>query len=177
MNLMMLHDALSAPDRAAAILAECNALTEECLKEIRALSYTLYPPLLDELGLSAALRSFVDLYQRGSPVSVALRLRSLPRFRREVELAAFRVAQESLLNVHRHSGSKRAEVQVIARDSEVQVTVRDWGSGLKEGTLNGDGLGIAGMRERARLLGGSVHIEAANPGTRVRAVLPLEDRV
>jgi two-component system, NarL family, sensor kinase len=174
MNLMMLAGAIDDREHAAAILAECNALTEECLKEVRALSYTLYPPLLDELGLSAALRSFIELYERSSQISVELRAASVPRFSRQLELAAFRIAQEALLNVHQHSGSRRAEIEILALDSQVQVTVRDWGKGMSDGTAGEEGLGITGMKERARLLCGTVEIEAAKPGTRVRAVLPLE---
>lgn len=174
MNLTMLAAAIGDRERALPILEECNALTEECLREVRALSYTLYPPLLDELGLGAALRSFVELYQRSSRIEVEFRAGALPRLPRELELASFRVAQEALLNVHRHSGSPRAEVQLHAFDSHIELTVRDWGKGIGSGAPAGEGIGIAGMKERARLLGGTVEIESADPGTRVHAVFPTE---
>jgi signal transduction histidine kinase len=173
MNLMLLGTAWDDRERAAAILQECNALTEECLKEVRSLSYTLYPPLLDELGLNAALRSFIELFQRSSGMAVQLRAANAPRFPLELELAAFRVAQEALLNAHQHSGSQRAAVDVETRASHIELVIRDWGVGIAGAGANKHGLGITGMKERARLLGGTVAVEPAEPGTRVRAVFPI----
>jgi two-component system, NarL family, sensor kinase len=173
MNLMMLGSAFDDRERAAAILQECNALTEECLKEVRSLSYTLYPPLLDELGLNAALRSFVELFQRSSGIAVQLQAATVPRLPLELELAAFRIAQEALLNTHQHSGSKRAEIELATRNSQIEVAIRDWGKGIENREAHQNGLGITGMTERARLLGGTVVVEPAHPGTRVRAVFPI----
>jgi PAS domain S-box-containing protein len=175
MNLVMLSSAMSDPQRARSILDECSVLTEECLKEIRSLSYVLYPPLLDELGLESALRAFVGMYGRRTGVTVDLVfLGLLGRLDPQVELGVFRVAQESLFNVQRHSGSTRAEVQVERGDGAISLTIRDWGKGVGEGVAHPDSIGIAGMRERVRLLGGRLHIGPADPGTVVRAVFPTE---
>ena len=175
MNLAMLSGALSDPERSCAILDECNSLTEECLKEIRSLSYMLHPPLLDELGLESALRAFIGMYERRTEIPVELVLQGqVGRMNPQVELGVFRVAQESLFNVQRHSGSKKAEVRLERANGTLSVTVRDWGKGVDENALNPNSLGIAGMRERVRLLGGQLHIGPAGPGTVVRAVFPME---
>lgn len=169
MNLAILGTA--DPVRSAEIMAECSSLTEECLKDVRSLSYMLHPPLLDELGLETALRTFISLYERGTGVSVSLHTRApVGRLPAEVELGAFRIAQESLFNVQRHSGSVRAEVKLAREGTQFEVSVRDWGIGIAPDDANGDSLGIAGMRERVRLLGGQLEIGPAGPGTMVRAV-------
>jgi signal transduction histidine kinase len=135
----------------------------------------LHPPLLDELGLESAMRAFVDLFKRRTGVSVELTCDNLGRLRREEELVAFRIAQEGLFNVHRHSGSPRAEVRLARRDSCLEVTVRDWGKGIDaESAASTTSLGIAGMRERARLLGGKLEVLNASPGTLVRAEIHVE---
>jgi PAS domain S-box-containing protein len=175
MNLTMLAAAIEDPDRARKILNECSLVTEECLKEVRSLSYMLHPPLLDELGLESAMRAFVDLYRRRTGVSVDLVCENLGRLRREEELAAFRIAQEGLFNVHHHSASDRAQVRLVRRDNRLEVTVRDWGKGISpEAASSNQSLGIAGMRERARLLGGQLDISPADPGTLVRAEFHVE---
>ena len=175
MNLTMLAEAKHDPERSQAILNECTSLTEECLKEVRSLSYMLHPPLLDELGLESALRAFIPLYERRTGVAAELVLQGqLGRLSPEVELAAFRVAQECLFNVHDHSGSGRAEVQLARTAAGFEVIVRDWGKGMGSGAISGKSVGIAGMRERVRLLGGRLEIGPADPGTVIRAVFPRE---
>ncbi len=175
MNLAMLAPARTSPGRDAEIIAECSSLTEECLKEVRSLSYMLHPPLLDELGLESALRTFIALYERRTGVAVTLDLNApLGRLDPEVELGAFRIAQESLFNVQRHSGSVRAEVRLSRLNAAFEVEVRDWGVGITGEAARGDGLGIAGMRERVRLLGGQLEIQPAEPGTLVRAIFPTD---
>ncbi len=175
MNLTMLASVLEDPVRARKILEECSAVTEECLREVRSLSYMLHPPLLDELGLESAIRAFIDLYKRRTGVSVEFTCDNFGRLRREEELAAFRIAQEGLFNVHRHSGSARAEVRLTRRDTWLDVTVRDWGKGIDADiAVSSTSLGIAGMRERARLLGGKLDVVNADPGTLVRAEIHVE---
>lgn len=176
MNLTMLGNLRPDSARGAEVLAECMSLTEECLKEVRSLSYMLHPPLLDELGLETALRTFITLYERRTGITVALISETLVgRLSPEVELGAFRIAQESLFNVHRHSGSVRAEVRLAKSEDRFQVTVRDWGVGISTEEARGETLGIAGMRERVRLLGGQLEIGPAVPGTLVHAVFRLEN--
>lgn len=175
MNLTMLGSALGDMNRTRELLTECNTLAEECLKEVRSLSYMLHPPLLDELGLESALRAFSGLFQRRTGVDVSLVfVGPIGRLPTQMELAIFRIAQESLFNVHQHSESTAAEVLLTRRGSAVELTVRDWGKGITQEAINGSGLGLAGMRERARLLGSQLEIEPADPGTLVRAGFRLE---
>jgi PAS domain S-box-containing protein len=175
MNLAMLPEMSNDPARSSEVMAECASLTEECLKEVRSLSYMLHPPLLDELGLETALRTFITLYERRTAVTVDLVIGALlGRLPAEVELGVFRIAQESLFNVHRHSGSPRAELRLERRADKFEVLVRDWGKGITQEAARGDSLGIAGMRERVRLLGGELEIGPAGPGTIVRAVFRME---
>jgi signal transduction histidine kinase len=175
MNLTMLAGALADPERSRAILKECESLTDECLKEVRSLSYMLHPPLLDELGLESAARSFISMYERRTGVTVKLSLQTqIGRLRPAVELGAFRVMQESLFNVQRHSGSDTVEVQMARSGPMFEVSIRDWGKGIESEAVRTKHLGIAGMRERVRLLGGELEIGPANPGAIVRARFPLE---
>lgn len=174
MNLTMLEAAMEDPVRSRLILSECNALADECLKEVRSLAYMLHPPLLDELGLVSALRAFMDLFQKRTGVTAELKAGSFSRPEPAIELAAFRVAQEALFNVHRHSGSGRAEVSVIRTGSDLEISVRDWGKGMDGMDPAQNSLGIAGMRERVRLLGGQLEIRNAGPGTLIRASFPME---
>lgn len=175
MNLLMLAGVVADSERGRAIVSECNSLTEECLKEVRSLSYMLHPPLLDELGLDAALKAYAGAFERRTGVKVWLNLTNhIGRLRQELELGAFRMIQESLDNVHRHSGSDRVEIQLTRSGDHVELSIRDWGKGLDAETVRGMSLGIAGMRERARLLRGEIAFAAANPGALVRARFPLE---
>ncbi len=175
MNLTMLTSALQDAARGPEILRECESLTEECLEEIRSLSYLLHPPLLDELGLETTLRAFIGLYQRRTGVLVNLVLRGqLGRFAPGVELAAFRIVQEGLLNIERHSGSKHAEVCLTRHKMSFELAVRDWGKGVPASVQASKSVGITGMRERVRLLAGRLEIVCADPGTIVRAHFPME---
>lgn len=163
------------------ILAESVELAEQCIREIRTLSYTLHPPLLDEGGLASALRLFVEGFSQRSGVSVTLDFpEDIERLPQEVELAGFRIVQECLSNVHRHSQSQTARVAVVRNDNHFTLEVSDGGVGLPESDseywneAEERGIGIRGMRERARLLGGSIEIDSGPSGTRVRAILPVE---
>jgi two-component system NarL family sensor kinase len=157
------------PQRVQAILAQCSSLTDLCLQEVRTLSGTLHPPLLDELGLESALRTFLDSYQRRTGIQVELQVSGgMGRLSRELELAGFRIAQQSLFNVEQHSGSENVRVELSRTRSQFEMLVRDWGKGPGAGAF-GDDFSLGGMRERARLLGGLVEVRAANPGTEVRA--------
>jgi len=164
----------------AAKVADSAALADQVISEIRTLSYLLHPPMLDETGLAGA----VDWYARGfsgrSKISVELEIDpALPRFPTEVETAIFRIVQESLVNIHRHSGSRAAFLSLRSDSIGACLTIRDEGCGipsdvlksLEEGGAN-IGVGIGGMRERARQLGGSISIRRANPGTIVEVNLP-----
>jgi PAS domain S-box-containing protein len=182
MNLARVKEGGATLDPSATrALAESLELAASCSREIRTLSYLLHPPLLDELGLSAALRWYADGFAQRSGIEVALEVApELGRLHQEVELALFRVVQESLTNIHRHSGSSRASIHVLAAASEVVLRVVDEGRGLPvaagaepEAALAGVGVGIAGMRERIRQLGGRMEIRSGREGTTVEAALPF----
>jgi two-component system, NarL family, sensor kinase len=162
-------------------LSDSLALAEQCAREVRTLSYLLHPPLLDEVGLGAAVRHYVEGFAQRSGLQVALDLPcELGRLPGDAETALFRVVQESLTNIHRHSGSRQARVRLACPASEVRLEVEDGGKGIPpeiredtNGTASGLGVGILGMRERLRQLGGQLEIHSNGHGTTVRAVLPL----
>lgn len=161
-------------------LAESQALAEQCSREIRTLSYLLHPPLLDEIGLVSALRWLVDGFSERSGIGAALDVGAdLGRLPREAETTLFRVVQESLANVHRHSGSASAAIRLVRKGGEVVLEVEDHGRGMAPAGIQGTdgpvtpGVGIAGMRERVRELGGRLKVDSSAAGTVVRVVLPL----
>jgi two-component system, NarL family, sensor kinase len=166
-------------------LAQERAVNESCellarlTEEIRTLSYLLHPPLLDETGLSSALQWYVDGFAERSKIAVRLHVaEDFGRLPTEVETTLFRIVQESLTNVHRHSGSTTAEIRLRRLQNEVRLEVLDTGVGMPvKKRLNGDdakaGVGILGMSERVRQLGGSFVISAGAPGTRITASLPV----
>lgn len=168
--------------RAKETLVDCHALAGQCADEIRTLSYLLHPPLLDELGLPGAVRDYADGFARRSGLRVDLEVSpSLDRLPREMELSLFRVLQESLTNVHRHSGSRTVSIRLIEMNGEVRLEIEDTGRGLRPnaGPASGEaapkklGVGIVGMRERLRELGGRLVLESTGRGTMVKAILPL----
>jgi signal transduction histidine kinase len=177
-NLQLIHDAnvLALPSRAR--LAESRELVDCCLREIRTLSYLLHPPLLDELGLLAAIRWYADGFATRSGIAVSLRVpQYLGRVSPEIETALFRIVQESLTNIHRHSGSPSVAIALERAAGELRLEVRDRGRGMPELSRYGlapVGVGIAGMSERVRQLGGRFEVISRDTGTVVRAALPVE---
>lgn len=166
-------------------LGRCMRLARQCSTEIRTASYLLHPPLLDELGLSSALRWLADGLRARSGLELRLQLpEGLEGVAPEEELALFRVAQEALSNVHRHSSSPWVAVRLRAESGSVVLEVEDAGRGISAG--QGDdvessgrfaGVGVAGMQERIRQLGGTFAVESTpGGGTRVRASIPLAGR-
>ena len=162
-------------------VSDSLALAEQCAREVRTLSYLLHPPLLDELGLGPALRQYVEGFVQRSGIRVDLNLPvGLGRLPREVATTLFRIVQEGLTNIHKHSGSPRAAIRLAQSNGELALEVRDRGRGIPPEALDslncsfqGLGLGITGMRERVRQLGGSLEIESGADGTTVKATLPL----
>jgi signal transduction histidine kinase len=145
------------------------------------MSYLLHPPLLDELGLNSAISLYVEGFAQRSGINVELAIPDdLGRLPAEIETALFRVVQQSLANIHRHADSLTAKI-AIARDAEyVTVEVCDEGKGIPQETLNGFfagthlvGVGMAGMRERVRNLGGRFDIRSSNSGTTIEVSLPI----
>jgi len=151
-------------------------------EEIRTLSYLLHPPLLDESGLGSALRWYAEGFQKRSGIQLTVNIApDLGRLSTEVEMALFRVVQESLTNVHRYSGSPDAEITIRGLSDSVQLEIVDHGKGIEAGTarvkLEGIaalGVGIPGMRERLRQLGGQLEVDFGRDGKRVKAMVPLK---
>ena len=179
-NLSFLRTALRRPSpEARQALLDSLGLAERAATGLRTLTYLLHPPLLQELGLAGTLRDFVDGFTRRSGIRVELKFK--PAWRRipeELELALFRVIQESLANIHRHSGSSSASITLCQAAAEVRLEVRDAGHGfILESSATGGpapplGVGITGMRERLRELGGHLTITSNSSGTTIRAILP-----
>jgi signal transduction histidine kinase len=162
-------------------LAENAMMVDQISSEIRTISHLLHPPLLDAAGLASALRWYVEGFSERSKIKVDLEIPAkVNRMSDEMEIAVFRMVQECLTNIHRHSGSKTAVIRVCAQDHEILVEVQDQGKGIsheRQLELNSSsrtGVGFRGMRERLRQLGGALEIQSAGSGTTVRAKLPLE---
>ena len=161
------------------VLRDCSSLTRNISDEIRTLSYLLHPPLLDECGLESALQMYFRGINRREGLEVELEMpRRLPRLSEEAELAIFRIVQASLTNIYLHSGSNRACVKIKHIPDGLAVTVRDNGRGIPNGVLQrssvgqGEGVGILGMKERLKQLGGHLEIETGRYGTQVKAIIP-----
>jgi signal transduction histidine kinase/ABC-type uncharacterized transport system substrate-binding protein len=171
------------PSDVLRVLNECRALGEQSLNELRTLSYLLHPPMLDQAGLVFAIEWYIDGFIKRSGIRVGLVVQpDLSRLPPEVEMALFRVVQECLINIHRHSGSSTAEIRLERRGSQVVLEVKDQGRGLPANGEVGEadeivsvGVGIPGMRQRLSQLGGSLEIETGDQGTTVTAVVPLEE--
>jgi len=165
------------------MLEESVDLCDQVIKELRTLSYLLHPPFLDEAGLVPALQWFVRGFMQRSDTHVeVLVIGEIGRLPTEVETALFHVVQESLTNIHRHSGSKRAVIWVSKEQDTVVLQISDDGHGFSqtsashtsEGTLL-PGVGIAGMRQRLRHLGGQLEIESSPSGTSVNARVSISE--
>jgi len=165
----------------AAKVADTAALADQVISEVRTLSYLLHPPMLDEAGLGSAVKWYVRGFSERSKIEVSVEIDpALPRFPTEAETAIFRIVQEALVNIHRHSASRTAHITLKSSPAVATLTIRDQGGGISpeivksidEGGAN-MGVGIGGMRERARQLGGSIEIRNANPGTVVEVVFPV----
>ena len=164
------------------LLDNAVRLARQCSTEIRTASYLLHPPLLDELGLVSALRWLADGLRERSGIEVRLDLpESMPRLSSANELTLFRVVQEALTNVQRHSASPWVAVRLEVLPAAVSLEVEDAGRGMAHDhpsrgapTLPTLGVGLAGMRERIRQVGGTFAVESAGAGTRIRATVPLQ---
>jgi len=180
MNLAQLaQDAKNNPAQLAKDIEDVEGLVRHLNKEIRTTSYLLHPPLLDESGLSSALNWYVQGLKERSGLDVDLRIpEKFERLPADMELVIFRIVQESLTNVHRHSGSKSASIRVAREADRIIVEVQDHGNGMPPEKLaeiqsQGSGVGISGMRERLRHFSGDLVVESDGSGTKVYATLPL----
>jgi signal transduction histidine kinase/DNA-binding response OmpR family regulator len=188
MNLVPLEQKLENHNQELARIATGSVeLVDELSKELRTMSYLLHPPLLDEAGLPSTLRWYVEGFCERSKIRVELEMDpDLPRLPREVEMTIFRIVQESLTNIHRHSGSKVASLRIDHDSTNTRVEIRDEGRGIPEFKSRRNlpiraGVGIQGMQERVRQLKGSFEIRSGQSGTTVVVVLPapstLDDKV
>ncbi|HYL14774.1 MAG TPA: PAS domain S-box protein [Terriglobales bacterium] len=182
MNASRIASEKSTLSPVAARCAEENLnLTEQISRDIRTVSYLLHPPLLDEVGLHSALCWYIDGFTERSKIAAKLEVSERPdRLPHDHELCLFRIAQECLTNIHRHSGSPTALVRLLQTPEEVKLEVRDDGRGIDRETQSrvfaGDsvGVGLRGMRERLKQLGGNLEIESNGRGTLVAATLPVK---
>src|SRR5713226_4616230 len=166
--------------RTAKAIEESIGLVQELSRELRTISHLLHPPLLDEVGLVSGLRSYLEGFTERSKIKVDLELpEDLGRLPQDLETAIFRIVQECLTNIHRHSQSSLARIRISRSDSEVSLEVEDTGKGIppekREAMDSGGtpGVGLRGMRERLRQLGGSLEINSNVRGTVVIARLPV----
>ncbi len=162
------------------LIAETMELTDRAILEVRTISHLLHPPLLDELGFHSAARWLAEGFSKRSGIEVDLQLQEVTeRLPREVELAMFRVLQESLTNVHRHAKAKHVDVVLTYTPEVARLAIHDDGRGLTRETLQNfragqaGGIGLAGMRERLFELGGTLEVESNLSGTTIQAVLPM----
>jgi signal transduction histidine kinase len=156
--------------------AECEEMINLAAADVRNLSYLLHPPLMDEAGLGPAVEDYVQGFMKRSGLDIRVELPpELPKLDKDREITLFRIMQEALGNVHRHSGSSTAAVRISCLDKDAVLEVRDNGCGLpsKPGGEMSSGVGISSMRERLREFGGDLQIESNKEGTVVRAILPL----
>jgi signal transduction histidine kinase len=162
-------------------LTEARHLVGRAVSDIRTLSYLLHPPLLEEAGFYSAVQWYIDGFSKRSGIKVTLELPSkLGRMPDVVELTLFRVVQEGLINVHRHSGSEQVHIRIENDETRIVVRLKDYGKGLPGNLLerfrktgSGAGVGLSGMRERVKELGGEFVVESDETGTLLTVIAPL----
>ncbi len=162
-------------------VADCARLVNLSLTEVRTMSYLLYPPMLEEIGLRAAVPWYLEGFTKRSGIQTSLDIsRACERMPRDVELAIFRILQESLTNVHRHSGSKQADIRIHCDAAMVTLEVKDNGVGIpadllepSKDSLGTLGVGLRGMNERVNQLGGTLELRSTPAGTHVVATIPI----
>jgi PAS domain S-box-containing protein len=173
-------DGLSDADRQ--LINESIEIAERSMSSVRTLSYLLHPPFLDDNGLLAAVRWYSEGFAARSGIAVDLDLPdALDRQSQDIEMTLFRVVQEALINIHRHAQSPTASIRLRLKDGRLTLEVQDRGAGmpaeLVAQLMSGTGVvsvGVAGMGERLKQLGGTLEIESSSDGTVVRALLPLQ---
>ena len=182
MNLdALLREAVALPAAQRERVSDSIAMLERCNSEIRTLSYLLHPPLLDELGLRSALSWYLEGFSERSGIKVECEIPDdLPRMTANTETVIFRVVQQSLVNIHRHSGSHVARIRIDCDVERVSLEISDEGKGMSPDTLAGInagtglvGVGMAGMRERVIGMGGKFEVQSLNDGTTIQISLPV----
>ena len=165
-------------------LQQCAQLTEDAVKEVRTISYLLYPPMLEELGLKSAIPWYLDGFASRSGIKTTFEIApGVGRLPGDIELVLFRVLQESLTNVHRHSGSATADVRLRIENGEVVLSISDKGKGVQSRNfedvghdwMGSAGVGLRGMTERVRQIGGRLELSSNGDGTTVTAAIPVPE--
>ena len=175
MDGILAKDGSPATQRAA---MEASQLVDRAIQQVRTISHLLHPPLLDEVGLISALRWFLEGLSDRSGIEVHLEVNppDIARLRPELETAIFRIVQEALTNMFRHSGARKGTVSVLERNASIMITVCDDGKGIEDRVIQmhpeSVGVGIGGMRQRVVELGGTLRLANANPGTIVEVIIP-----
>jgi len=174
------YDSVDRKDQAA---NDASEMAARAIQQVRSMSHLLHPPLLDEVGLLSAVRWYLDGLAERSGILTSLEVQpaDFPRLTPDLETAIFRVIQEALTNVFRHSGAKKSWVTLSQQGGQVMARIADDGKGvgqkiaeMRPGSL---GIGLAGMRERAKEFGGNLRVSNTNPGTLVEIVIPAQGPV
>ena len=181
MSVSFLQEKCSDDPTTLALVSDVAQLADRAVEEIRTMSYLLHPPLLDEVGFACAAEWYIEGFAKRSGINVKANIaNSRERLPKKVEIALFRVLQESLTNVHRHSGTSDASIRFQHETEAVILEVRDFGKGIPEarlrllhGVSSESGVGLAGMRERLHELNGTLELESDGCGTSMRAIVPL----
>jgi PAS domain S-box-containing protein len=182
MKLDAVSTTLGNTGQVAQDIRQCVRLTEDSIKEVRTVSYLLYPPMLEEMGLKSAIPWYLDGFSSRSEIKTDFTVTAaFSRLPRDRELALFRVLQESLTNVHRHSGSRTAHVRLMSEDAIAILEIEDRGKGFNPHLLNEGGpdwlgalgVGVRGMNERMQQLGGTLELISTEGGATVRARMPI----
>jgi signal transduction histidine kinase len=177
----MTMDSLGASNRSDPRYADLGGLLEECYSQTRTISYLLHPPLLDEIGFASAAKWFIEGYSKRTGIEVSVNISlQVERLPRDLELVLFRILQETLTNIQRHSKSARATVSVESKHQNVSMVVRDYGEGIPKEIManfevNGiqPGVGLAGISERVREFGGKWELKSNGAGTEISVQIPL----
>jgi signal transduction histidine kinase len=185
MNLMRMNGFNTTDNpQNSELLTEALQWADRTIAEVRTVSHLLHPPMLDEVGFGSAGRWYVEEFGKRSGIQVNLDLPDNPqRLSPETELVLFRVLQEGLTNVHRHSGTRKVDIKFLRDQNMVTLVLRDYGHGMTPEALQrfqsgiGIGVGLAGMRERVAELGGTMNIESDSHGTAVQITLPAVERI
>lgn len=183
-TLSFLEKNLGEDADAIALLSEVTALTDQAIQEIRTMSYLLHPPLLDEVGFACAAGWFIEGFAKRSGIRVGVAIADSPqRLPKRMEVVLFRMLQEGLTNVQRHSGASEVKISFEREPELIIFEIRDFGKGIPADRLERlrtmsaeTGVGLAGMRERLRELNGQFEMESDGHGTTIRATIPLPEK-
>jgi signal transduction histidine kinase len=175
-NLVSLNERM--PETGREVMDDCVSLTDGAIKNVRELSQLLRPTILDDFGLEAGLRWLCDRFQVRTGVKVTFASTLDGRLMDETETHVFRIAQEALTNVARHSQAKGVEMELSRANGDVRLVIADDGQGFEPNAEAATGLGMVGMRARARNAGGELKVETGpGKGVRIAATLPYKARL